>query len=154
MIPRAILAAGPGEPVGPEPGHVDPGRAARVQVAHDDVGRQIPTECGEQRGIGVRIVERLTGTIERTDAAAGQKDRRRPRGTVELGGDDPAELGALLGRRAHERDRRVVDVEVPAGEPLRHGVEGAEIDHVERAQRDDLGQTGAASSSARSRSSS
>ena len=58
----------------------------------------------------------------------------------ELAPDPPAELEALLGRRAHQRDRRVVDVEVPVREALGHGVPRAEVDHVERAERDDLRQ--------------
>ena len=55
-----------------------------------------------------------------------------------------AELGALLGRRAHQRDRRVVDVEVPPLELRRHRLARAEVDHVERAERDDLRQAGRA----------
>ena len=48
------------------------------------------------------------------------------------------DLAALVGRRPHQRDRRVVDVEVPVAVALRDGVLRAEVDHVERAERDDL----------------
>ena len=43
-----------------------------------------------------------------------------------------------LGRRAHQRHRRVVDVEVAVVELRRHRLARAEVDHVERAERDDL----------------
>ena len=46
-------------------------------------------------------------------------------------------------RRAHQRDRRVVDVEVAVLELGRHGVARAEVDHVQRPERDDLRQAGA-----------
>ena len=41
-------------------------------------------------------------------------------------------------RRAHQRHRRVVHVEVAVRELRRDGVARAEVDHVERAERDDL----------------
>ena len=46
--------------------------------------------------------------------------------------------GALLRRRAHQRDRGVVDVQVAARGTVRDGLARPEVDHVERAERDDL----------------
>ena len=70
--------------------------------------------------------------------AAGRRAPSGPLRRVQLARDAPAELGALLGRGAHQRHGRVVDVEIAAGELLREPVSRAEVDHVERAQRDDL----------------
>ena len=67
-----------------------------------------------------------------TNSATGPVARR------ELARDLLAELRALLGRRAHERDLRVVDVEVALLELRRDRLARPEVDHVERAQRDDL----------------
>ena len=83
-------------------------------------------------------MERLALDVDRRDAAQRHEQHRRPVGAVELARDPPPELGHLLGRRAHQRDRRVVHVEVAALEALGHGVARAEVDHVERAERDDL----------------
>jgi hypothetical protein len=54
--------------------------------------------------------------------------------------DELADLPVLLRCRAHQRDLRVVDVQRPVAELLRDGVPGAEIDHVDGADRADIGQ--------------
>ena len=50
-----------------------------------------------------------------------------------------ADRAAFLGRRAHQRDVGIVLVEQPAAILLRHGLRRPEIDHVERADRADIG---------------
>ena len=92
----------------------------------------------EERLVGLGIVEDLALRRDRRDTAERDEEHRRPRRGVQLLRDDAADLPALLGRRPHQGDGRVVDVEVPAREPLRHRVHRAEVDHVERAERDDL----------------
>ncbi len=54
--------------------------------------------------------------------------------------DQASELGAFLRRGAHQRDGRVVHVEIALRELGRDGVARAEVDHVEGAQRHDLRQ--------------
>src|ERR1700732_4967640 len=49
----------------------------------------------------------------------------------------------LLGSGAHERHLRIVDVQVAAAVALGDGFGGAEIDHIERADRTDIGDAGA-----------
>ena len=79
-----------------------------------------------------------SAAISETPRERDEERQRAPCAAFSLRGDPPPELGALLGRRAHERDGGVVLVEEPVAEPLRHGVAGAEVDHVEGAERDDL----------------
>ena len=51
-----------------------------------------------------------------------------------------SELAAFIRRRAHERDVRIVHVELPVVELLRDAVARAEVHHVHRADGDDLGE--------------
>ena len=98
----------------------------------------------EQRRVRLGVVERLALGVDQRDAAQRHEQRHRPASPPTASRDPPAELRALLGRRAHERDRRVVHVEVALLELRRHRLARAEVDHVERAERDDLRQPGAA----------
>ena len=52
--------------------------------------------------------------------------------------DDARDLAAFLGCRAHQGDGRIVDVEIPVAVALGHRVHRPEVDHVERAEGDDL----------------
>ena len=54
-----------------------------------------------------------------------------------------AELLVLVDRRAHQRHLRVVHVEQAVGELGGHRFDRAEVDHVERAARADVRDTGA-----------
>ena len=76
--------------------------------------------------------------VERADAAQGQHDDRRPRRAIQLPGNAPADCDALVRGRAHQRDRVVVFVQRPGAKALGHGLDGAEVHHVERADRHDL----------------
>ncbi len=71
---------------------------------------------------------------------SGIRKRTGPAHRVELGGDELADRAAFVGRGAHQRHRRVVAVEPAALEALGHRVPGAEVHHVERAARADVGQ--------------
>ena len=102
-----------------------------------DVSTSSPDRL-EERLVGLRVVEHLALGRDRRDAAQRHEQHGRPGRRVQLLGDDPPDLAALLRRRPHQRDRRVVDVEVPVAIPLRHRLQRAEVDHVERAERDDL----------------
>ena len=93
----------------------------------------------EERSIRDRVVEGHAFDVDRAHTLEGHEQRRRSGRPVELLGDDLAELGALLWRGAHQRYLGIVDVDVPLLELLRQGLPGTEVDHVERAQRDDLG---------------
>src|SRR5688572_30946250 len=66
----------------------------------------------EQCGVGFGIVKLLPRSVQRTDALQGKEQRRRRRRLVQLARDDLAELTAFIGRRAHERDVRIVHVEL------------------------------------------
>ena len=110
----------------------------RVELAHVDRVVEILAQRGEKRLVGVRIVEDLALDRDQRDAAERDEQRDRALGRVQLARDPPSQLGALLGRRPHERDRRVVHVEAPLPEPLGHRLHRAEVDHVEGAERDDL----------------
>ena len=94
----------------------------------------------EQRRVGLGVVERLALGRDHRDAAQRHEERRRPGRAGQLAPDPAAELAALVRRRPHQRDRRVVDVEVAVGEALGHALARPEVDHVERAERDDLRQ--------------
>ena len=69
---------------------------------------------------------------------SGSSTRRRAVRGARLLGDLLAELVHLLRRRAHQRDGRVVLVEAPALVLLGHRLRRAEVDHVERPDRDHL----------------
>jgi hypothetical protein len=58
--------------------------------------------------------------------------------TIELLGNAPADDRALLWRRAHQGHGLVVLVDVALPELRRHGLDGAEVHHVERADGHDL----------------
>ena len=92
----------------------------------------------EQRPVGIGVVEDLALRRDRGDAAQRHEQHGRAGGGIQLLADDPPDLAALVRRRPHQRDRRVVDVEVPVAIALRDRLDGAEVDHVERAERDDL----------------
>ena len=115
-----------------------------VQLDQLDVLADALAQRGEQRRVGLGVVERLPLGVDHRDPAQRDEERDGTGRRRELARDPPAQLGALLPRRAHQRDRRVVHVEVAPLELRRHGVAAAEVDHVERAQRDDLRQPRAA----------
>ena len=97
----------------------------------------------KQSRVGLRIVKGLAGRIERGNATLGQEEAHGGVHAVEAL-PDPAPDSIVLRRRgAHQRHLRVVDVEKPSLELLRHGVARAEIDHVERADRAEIRHAGA-----------
>ena len=77
-------------------------------------GAEIVGERLEQRRVGLGIVERLARRIEQRHAALGDQEAHRPFAPVELLGDPRAHRRVLLRRRAHQRDLRIVDVELAA----------------------------------------
>ena len=111
----------------------------RMQLAVG-AGAEALLDRREQRAIGLGVVERLARPVDRRDAAFGDQEAHRPAHRVELGGDEVADRAALVGRGAHQRHGRVVAVEPAAAEALGHRVPGAEVHHVERAARADVGQ--------------
>src|SRR3990172_94340 len=125
------------------PNGIRPAREPRVvdaqpQPVRLDLGLEVLAQSGEERLVGGRIVEDLALDGDHRDPLERHEERGRPRRRLELARDQLPEHGALLRRGAHERDRRVVDVEVPLPVALGNGVQGPEVDHVERAERDDL----------------
>ena len=76
----------------------------------------------EQRRVGVRVVERLALGVDHRDAPQRHEQRGRAGRGRQLARDPPPELRALLARRAHQRHRRVVHVQVALLELRRHGV--------------------------------
>ena len=86
-----------------------------------------------------RIPERLARRIERGDAALRQQEAHRPFHLVEPLADPAPHRGVLLRRRAHQRHLRIVRMKLAAAVALGHRVGRAEIDHVERADRADIG---------------
>ena len=96
----------------------------------------------EECGIRFRIIERLSRRIDRGDAPLRDQDPERRFRVVELGRDPSREPAILLGRGSHERHLGVVDMEPAVLEPFGHGRQGAEVDHVERAEAQDEGDLG------------
>ena len=97
----------------------------------------------EQRVVGLGIMERLARRVEhrrRRLPAAGSAPAVHP---IEPLADPVADRAVLVARGAHQRHVRIVNDEIAVAELLRHGVARAEIDHVERAGRADIGKAGA-----------
>ena len=97
----------------------------------------------EEGGVGLRVVEGAALDVEGGDAALGDQEADRAGAGVELRGDPGADLAALLRRRAHQRDVRVVAVERAAGEAVGDGLGRPEVDHVEGAAGADVRDAGA-----------
>ena len=99
-------------------------------------------ERREERRVGLGVVER-PGPRSRSPRrrAAARRAPSGPSAAVSFAADPAPELAALLGRRAHQRDRSGCGRR-GSGPANRcgHGVARAEVDHVERAERDDLRQ--------------
>src|SRR3984957_9268951 len=81
--------------------------------------------------------------MERGDAAFRQKEAYRPIHGVEALADPAADALVLFGGGAHQRDLRIVNVQLAAAVALGDRVGRTEIDHVERADRADIGDAGA-----------
>lgn len=92
----------------------------------------------EESLVGLRIPERLARLIDGRDASQRDEDSVGGRCVLKFLGDDLAEFGILFWGGSHERDVVVVDVELTMGEVVGHGRSRAEIDHVERADGNDL----------------
>ena len=78
-----------------------------------------------------RIIKRLPRAIDRRNAQSAAARFRRPRRRRDLAADFLAELGVFVGRRPHQRDRRVVDVKLAAFELRGNRLARPEIDHVD-----------------------
>ena len=151
--PASICGAQPRECLGP--GHardhlVQPVRHrvgeggvvdVEVELVQLDVVADAFTDGGEERLVRGRVVERSALRGDHRDALQRDEQRRRPLRGRELARDPAAELGTLLGRRPHQGDGGVVDVDVAAFELRRQRLARAEVDHVERAERDHLRQS-------------
>ena len=73
---------------------------------------------------------------------SGMRMRNGASRAIELGGDPAGTAAILVGGGSHQCDLGVVDVEQAVPESFGHGVEGAEVDHVEGTEREherDLG---------------
>ena len=110
----------------------------QVELPEVDLRIEVLAKGAEQRLVGSRIVEDLTLRRDERDALERHEDGQRAPRLVQLLGDHPPELRALLGGGAHERNGRVVLVEEPVAKLGRNRFERAEVDHVERPQGDDL----------------
>ena len=111
-----------------------------VELVHLDVAPTVSRSAAEQRLVRRGVVEGAgpRRRSSRRPAAGGRARSGRSR-AASFSADPAAELGALLRRRPHQRDRRVVDVEVAVARTARRTrLARAEVDHVERAERDDL----------------
>ena len=110
--------------------------------AHELAGRGLPHglfERAEQRRIGGLIVEGPPGASSAETPPSGS--RKRTGASIWLSRSPiqrPMRV-VLVRRGAHQRDLRIVLMEQPALVARRHGVGRAEIDHVERADRADIG---------------
>ena len=93
----------------------------------------------EERIVGFRIVEGFSRRVEQRHAAFGDQEPHRPLHPVQPLGDEGADRDVFVARRAHQRDVRIVDHEISAAEFLRDAVARAEIHHVQRAARADIG---------------
>ena len=87
-----------------------------------------------------RIVEGLARRIERGDAALRQQEAHRASMRLSLLADPASHAPRSPPRGAHQRDLRIVRIEGAAAVALRHGLRRAEVHHVERAERADVGQ--------------
>ena len=116
-------------------------RVVDVQVELDELARAGSSSCAGSGTAPRRPPATRTAAPSRSMAdtpRSGTQHRRRPAGGAGLLGDLLAEPVVLLRRGAHQRDVRVVLVEAPAAELLRHRVRRAEVDHVQRPERDHL----------------
>ena len=77
----------------------------------------------EQRGVRLRVVERLAGHVDQRHAALGSRNRTGPSHAFSRWPIQRPIARVLLGRRPHQRDLGIVDIEVPVLEPLRHRVQ-------------------------------
>ncbi len=111
---------------------------SRLDLVHLDRVVERLAQPREERSVRVGVVEHLPLDGDHRDALQRHEQHRRALGVGQLAADRPSELGALLGRRAHQRHRRVVHVEIARLELRRHGLARAEVHHVERAERHDL----------------
>ena len=84
-------------------------------------------------------MERLTDRADDGDRLARDHDGRASLIGVGLLGHDGAQLAAFVRGRTHERDLRIMDVEITSGELGRHRGLLAKIYHVEAAWGDDHG---------------
>ncbi len=97
----------------------------------------------EQGGAGARVVERFARRVEHRHAAFGEEEPHRRFHLVQPLADPATHPCVLLGRGAHQGDLRVVFVEQAVLVCLGDGRRGAEVDHIERADRADVGHPGA-----------
>jgi hypothetical protein len=111
----------------------------RVDVVDDHAAPGEPRGQGlEQGGVRVGVGERRAGHVDRGHPAARHEHLHRSGGGGQLARDRGAELGALAGRGAHQRHRRVVHVEPAPGEPLGDRLPRPEVHHVQRPRADHL----------------
>src|SRR5262245_38341032 len=92
-------------------------------------------ERAKQGRIGVRVPEGLAWRIERRDTSLGEEEADGSVHPVEPLADPAAHALVLLRRGPHQRDLRVVDMELALAIALRDRVGRTEVDHVERADR-------------------
>ena len=85
----------------------------------------------------------LPGASSIETPPSGKQEPHRPVHQIEPAADPFAERAVLVAGRAHQRDVRIMDDEFAAAEFLRHRFARAEIDHVERADRADIGECSA-----------
>ena len=87
-----------------------------LELVHLDAVERLVQRPRSSACVGLRVVERLPLDRDHRDAAERDEERRRPGRRGELAPDLRPSSRALLRRRAHQRHRRVVHVEVPAVE--------------------------------------
>ena len=97
----------------------------------------------EQRRVGLRVEERLPRRVQQRHPAVGDQEPHLALAGVQPLPDPAPDPPALLGSRPHQRDLRVMHIEGPTAIEFRYRLFGAEVDHVQRPARADIGHLGA-----------
>ena len=96
-------------------------------------------ELLEERPIALRVEKRLSSRIEGRDPFLGNQQSEPALCPVQLRGNKARASAILVSGCSHERHVGVMNVKLPPSKLLRHRIDCAEIDHIERAQGKDIG---------------
>lgn len=99
-------------------------------------GRHGRLQLVKQSGVSVRVVERLARGVERRDSYFRYKDGKRTSRAIELARDPAGGSPVLFKGRAHQCDLAIVHVEQAVPESFGHSFQSAEVDHIERTERE------------------
>ena len=87
----------------------------------------------------LRRIERSPRLVDGGNTLQGDQHGHRPARAVKPGSRDASDLRTLFGRCPHQRDRRVVNVQLATAKLDRHRFHRTEIDHVDGAGTNELG---------------